>query len=475
MRLPFGLEVNINRQKAHVGPTDLSPLRSDGLWFPVTEAFTGAWQRGVVDQSNKNIFQFSPLFRCVTLIAGDVAKLGVRLVELNDGIWQETTSASFSPVLRKPNRYQTWIQFVESWMLSKLLHGNTYVLKVRDNRQVVVALYILDPRLVKTLVAPGAAVFYELQADNLSTIGETVTIPASEVIHDRMNTLYHPLVGLSPVAAASLSGALGVEMQRQSATFFKNGARPSGFLTAPGAIGKETAERLKTQWETKYSGENVGRVAVLGDNLKFESIAMKAVDAQLVESLRISGEFVCLAFGIPLFKIGLGQLPGNANVSTLNQIYYSDCLQKYIEDLEWSLDDGLSLPSDYGVELLIKNLIRMDQEAQMRVLREGVEGAIVKTNEARRELSLAPTEGGDEVWRQQQYYSLRALARRDQEGTPPPSLTDQGGNDEPPAPANDDETLQPEEIERSAYVQGTALLKIMGKPGRAKMALRGAN
>jgi phage portal protein BeeE len=40
--------------------------------------------------------------------------------------------------LRKPNRYQNRIQFWEGWILSKLMRGNTYVLKVRDdNRNVV--------------------------------------------------------------------------------------------------------------------------------------------------------------------------------------------------------------------------------------------------------------------------------------------------------------------------------------------------
>lgn len=437
MKVPFfGLE--ITRTKAAVNASDLSPTYGAGPWFPIAESYSGAFQRGVVDQSNKNVFQFSPLFRCVTLIAGDVAKLGIRLVELTDGIWEETSSPSFSPVLRKPNRYQTWIQFAESWMLSKLIHGNSYVLKVRDNRGVIVALYVLDARLVNVLVAPGAAVFYQIQADNLSTINEAVTVPASEIIHDRMNTLYHPLCGMSPVAAASLSGALGVEMQKQSATFFKNGARPSGFLSAPGAIGKETAERLKSQWESKYSGENVGRVAVLGDGLKFEGMAMNAVDAQLVESLRISGEFVALAFGIPLFKIGLGQLPGSANVATMNQIYFADALQKYIEDFEWAMDDGLSLPANYGIEFKIDNLLRMDQEAQARVDKELV-GAKIKTpNEARKRYNLKKLEGGDDLWGQQQDHSLAALSRRDQQFLP------QGGVEPLPiadatAPVNDEE------------------------------------
>lgn len=411
MRL-FGLEITRAQTKAAVSASDLSPTFNSGPWFPLMEPFAGAWQRGVVDTSHKNLFQFSPLFRCVTLIASDVAKLGVRLVELTDGIWQETSSPAFSPVLRKPNRYQTWIQFAESWMLSKLTTGNVFVLKVRDNRGVVVALYALDPHRVTPLVAPGAAVFYKLASDNLSTVGDAVTVPASEIIHDRMNTLYHPLVGVPPIAAAGLAGALGVEMQKQSATFFKNGARPGGYLTAPAGIGKETADRLKTQWEQNYGGENYGKTAVLGDGLKYETIAMTAIDAQLVEGLKLSGEMVCHAFGVPLFKVGLGQMPANSNVAVLNQIYYSDCLQKLIEDFEWSLDDGLALPMNYGVELIIDNLLRMDAQSQMSTLKEGVSAGIIAPNEGRKKVGLRPVKGGESPYLQQQNWSLADLANR---------------------------------------------------------------
>jgi phage portal protein BeeE len=48
------------------------------------------------------------------------------------------------------------------------VHGNTYVLKERDARGVVTALYLLHPRLVTVLVADDGSVYYELFRDNLS-------------------------------------------------------------------------------------------------------------------------------------------------------------------------------------------------------------------------------------------------------------------------------------------------------------------
>lgn len=451
MRL-FGLEISRakGREKAAVAPTDISPTFGGRVWTPLLHEMTsGSWQRGIkVDRETS--LSFSSLFACVTLIAGDVSKLGLRLVEKDsDGIWQETTSPSFSPVLRKPNRYQNRIKFIEHWVLSKLIHGNTYALKVRDNRGVVVALYILDPCQVQVLVAPGAQVFYKLNADNLSTIGESVTVPASEIIHDLMNPLYHPLVGVSPITACSLAAYQGGEIQKMSSRFFANGARPGGILTAPGAISDAVAERLKNNWEEKFGGENVGKVAVLGDGLKYEHLAVNPVDAQLIEQLKYSAEMVCTAFHVPPYKVGVGQTPTYQNAAILNQIYYADCLQKLIEDLEAALDEGLNLPANYGVEFNTDDLLRMDALTQMQVLKEGVGAKIVKPNEARKKLGLSPTKGGDYLWGQQQDHSLESLARRDEMMTPDGSLIPT--QEDPPAlpePDADDEEEDRQEQER---------------------------
>jgi phage portal protein BeeE len=142
-----------------------------GAWMPIVrEPYTGAWQNN--DELRLETALANPVvFRCVSLIASDIGKLPLRLVAQDvNGIWNETESPAFSPVLATPNRYQTPAQFFETWMFSKLLWGNTYVLKDRDLRGVVTTLYVLDPCRVRVLVAPDGAVYYELQTNDLAGI-----------------------------------------------------------------------------------------------------------------------------------------------------------------------------------------------------------------------------------------------------------------------------------------------------------------
>ncbi|KAK48193.1 poly(3-hydroxybutyrate) depolymerase [Caballeronia jiangsuensis] len=427
MRL-LGFDVSVSRaartpkpapMDAHaVGSGSLGPFGSGGWWpLIVRESFAGAWQANI-ELRPETILAYHTVYACITLISADIGKLAVRLMKADDEVWAESTSPAFSPVLRKPNRYQNHIQFVENWIMSKLTRGNTYVLKERDNRGVVVALYVLDPSRCRPLVTDDGAVYYQLDIDTLAGVpagdyGQQMVVPASEIIHDRMNCLFHPLVGTSPLFACALAARQGLAILNNSAVFFENGAEPGGILVAPGAISDETAKRLKDRWEQNYGGANRGRIAVLGDNLKYEPLTMTAVDAQLIDQLKMTGEIVCSVFHVPGYMVGVGTAPTYNNIEALSQNYYSQCLQSLIESFELCMDEGLALPDTYRTALDLDGLLRMDTATMVKTLTDGVGGGIVAPNEARKRLNMKPVKGGQTPYLQQQNYSLAALDERD--------------------------------------------------------------
>lgn len=397
---------NTGKRKAMARPDNR------GGWWPlIKESFSGAWQQNV-EVKQESVLSFHAVFACQTLIASDIAKLRIKLVQQDDdGIWSEVSNPAYSPVLRKPNRFQTRIQFFENWVLSKLQRGNAYILKERDGRGVVVRLYVLDPTLVQPLVSDDGSVYYELMADKLAGVTDRIVVPAREIIHDRFNCFFHPLVGLSPIFANGLAATQGLSIQDTSTLFFQNGSQPGGILTAPGHIEQETAERLRDHWNANYSGKNRGKVAVLGDGLKFEQLSTKAVDAQLIEQLKWTAEVVCSTYHVPPYKIGIGQQPTYNNVQALNTEYYSQCLQVLIEAIELCLDEGLATGETLGTEFDIDNLLRMDSVTQMDVLEKSK--SVMTLDERRRRLNLKKQPGGNTIYLQQQDHSLEAIAARD--------------------------------------------------------------
>jgi HK97 family phage portal protein len=385
-----------------------------GAWMPIVrEPYTGAWQNNEalgLDTALAN----PTVFRCVSLIASDIGKLPLRLVALDaDGIWHETTSPAFSPVLRTPNRYQTMGQFLEVWMISKLLWGNTYVLKDRDARGVVTALYVLDPARVKPLVAPDGSVYYELQTNDLAgipTAGGPLVVPAREIIHDRWNCAFHPLVGLSPLYACGGAARQALEIQAASTTFFSAGGRPSGMLIAPTDIDPLTAARLSETWHAL----GPGKTAIVGNGMKYEPVSSSADDSQLMAQLGGTVKTIAGCFGVPISFVDSSQQPPYANHEASTLQYHSQCLQTHLTAIENALDAGLELPAPYGTEFDLDDLIWMDTPTKTKAAHDAISAGAMAPNEARRKyFGLGPVPGGDSPFLQQQYYSLEALAMRD--------------------------------------------------------------
>jgi HK97 family phage portal protein len=442
----LGYEIKIT--KSAVGPV-LPPggwgqVGAGSGWFNIIrESFPGAWQQNV-EIRQENVLTFSTVYSCVTLIASDIGKLCLNLVQEDEAadIWIEVDAPAFSPVLNKPNHYQTRQKFIEQWVTSKLLHGNAYILKERDARNVVTSLYVLDPLLTRVLIAPDGAVYYQLSTNWLAGIQAStggvdsteitrgaVTIPASEIIHDVMVPLYHPLVGVSPITACGLAATQGLNIQNNSARFFQNGSRPGGILTAPGVISDETAKRLKDHWEQNYTGINSGKIAVLGDGLKYEGLTVNAVDSELINQLKWTSETVCSVFHVPPYMVGATAPPKYNNIEALNQQYYSQCLQALMEAIEALLDDGLGLDaSGYGTEFELQDLLKMDTSTQYKTYGDGIARGLLAPNEGRQKLNLPPVSGGESPYLQQQNYSLAALAKRD-------SKTDPFATNKPAVPA----------------------------------------
>jgi len=422
----FGLE--ITRKKA------LSPVDSNRGWWPVLrESYAGAWQQNV-EVSLDTAATFFATFACVQRISQDIGKLSPVLRQKQKEIW---APVGILPLLDAPNSYQNRIQFIELWIVCKLLNGNTYCLKVRDTRGKVVKLLILDPSLVSILVSDAGDIFYRLRKDNLSSLqSEEITVPASEIIHDRMNCFYHPLVGLSPIYAGGLAAGQGLNIQSDGYRFFQNGAKPSGFLSAPGAISEATATRLKADWQVNYTGDNAGKVAVAGDGIKYEQMRMTAADSQTIEQLKFSAAVVCSVFNVPGYKVGINDGISFSDPESRDQIYYTDCLQPLIESFELCIEKGLALPDNQQIWLETDGLLRMNQSVLFKTLGEGVKGSILSPDEARQKVNLPPVKGGESPMAQQQNYSLAALAKRDAMDNPFAPQT--SGGTEPVSDPEDD-------------------------------------
>lgn len=417
------------------GGNSLPPL-SKGY---VHEPFAGAWQMNKECWGPYGIF--SAVYACITIISGDMAKLPPRVRQSDaDGSKRDLENHPVARVLNNPNSYQTRVDFWGQFMASALFTGNAYVFLQRDERNVIVAMHILDPRRVQVLMADDGSVFYRIGQEKLAQLLGSDVIPARDILHHRLLTMNHPLMGLTPLYAAGVSAMTGQTIQQNSFAFFSNMSRASGVLTSPGKISGELANRLKTEWDQNFKGGAMGRTAVLGEGMKWEPLTISAADAQLIEQLRWSVEDVARCFRVPSYMLTDASKVSFKNAETLARNYYSQTLQYHIESIEARIDQAFGLSGNTYCEFDLASLLRMELDARMAAYQTGIQSGVLTINEARRLEELKPMEGGDEPLIQAQYRPL-SMAGELPAPIPAPAPAPAAPDDDEPAaddePADD--------------------------------------
>lgn len=429
----------------------------NNAWRVISEPFTGAGQRNI-EEPIGDLITYPTLYACIARISTDVSKLPFSLrTRSAQGIWSEVSNPAYDPVLRKPNAFQTAGQFREYWITTKLVTGNTYVLKRRDTRGVAIELYVLDSSKVLPMVSDSGAVYYQLQADSINSLpagypADQLIVPASEIIHDRCMSIHHPLIGVPPVAAAHWPAVKNMKILRNATDFFANHAQPGGLLTAPAGMTDEDAKKVQAYWDDNFTGNQSGRVAIIGADMKFTPFAMKSIDSQMIEQMRYSDEQICQPFGITPFKVGIGTIPAALGVDGMNQLYYADALQGHIESMESLLNEGLRITPPLGVKLDLDPLLRMDEGKRADVEVKLVGGKIKTPDEGRARFNLAPTGGGDTLWGQTQDVPLGLLSSRERWGDDPMKPPGLAGDGDPEPEAAEGE--EPDDGEKSLMREG---------------------
>lgn len=412
----FGYELTLQRKAT--GPLRPAAVGSSGGWWPIVrEPYTGAWQLND-PMTTESALSTPSAFAVVSRIASDISKIAPPLLLEQDdnGFWTETTNSAYTPVLRRPNRYQTSQQFHERVVLSLLLHGNAYVLKSRDARGVVNALYLLEPSRVKVLVAPDGAVYYELQPNDLAGIpndAPPVVVPARELIHMRWNCLFHDLMGISPLYALSGVVTQAQTIQANSTTFFGKGGRPAGVLIAPTKLDPLSAQRIKADAANWKTGEQL----VLENGMKYEPVSTTAVQSQLIEQLGWTEEKICEVFGMPISILNSAKQPPYANAEASQLQYKSECLEVHLTTIANGWTEGLELPSYLKIEFDDTLLIWMDTATRTNAAKVAIVAGMSPNEVRATYFGLGPVPGGELPYLQQQNWPVSTLAERD-----PPSV-----------------------------------------------------
>jgi HK97 family phage portal protein len=361
------------------------------------------------------------IYAAVTIRATDIARCRPTLYRrTSDGGRETVTDHPVARLLRRPNRVQTWFEWMRDWNVGRLLRGNGYAVILRDRRGDPVELPLVNPDAVMVLEAQDGSWFYNVNRiglfQNAVLAGLPTAIPSEDVMHLR-DAGFNMLVAASTIGLARDVVGLAQGQSQQMSRWIGNGARPSMVLETDRRLSDDTAKRLKESWNAFNSGVmNVGKTAVLEDGVKAKPLQLTSVDLQFVDQANFTIQDIARFWKVPTRKLGQPDVQRGSTVIQEEQAYVNSTVSPDLEMIEQKFSQAFDLAEE-GLELDLDEtaLLRADPLTRYNIGRIGILSGMISPNEWRRGERLPPVDGGDEI---RAPVNLAALGS-DMTGTPP--------------------------------------------------------
>jgi HK97 family phage portal protein len=335
-----------------------------------------------VPVTTDSALRLSTVFGCVRLLADSVSTLPLHVYRGDD-----RDPIPIPPLLQRPSadhpELSDWLWAI---MASLLLRGNAWGL-ISDRAgpgllPAQVDLLHPDHVSVDTASEPGRTLI-RVGAD---------TYDRSEVFHCKAYPMAGSIEGMSPIAYARESIALGIAAERYGAKFFGDSGIPSGYLYSDKPIKEDSSKRLKAEWEAAHQGRR--GTAVLG-GVKYENLSVAPDEAQFLGTQKANVAAICRIFGIAPEQMG-GETAGDEAYTSPEQRgtdYLQFTLRPWLHRLERAI--STLLPRQQKARFNPGGFVRATLRERYEAHRVAIEAGFLTVAEVR-ELEDRPPlpEGG---------------------------------------------------------------------------------
>lgn len=282
----------------------------------------------------------------------------------------------------EPNPEQDSAVWFDQQVGFQVLCGNAYAEIQRDRSGNITGLWPIHPSRLPTcnirrnptspgdwknivVGQPGEIVYYVRQDD-----GTLMAIPASDMLHV-------PGVGLNgngitgrglPEFAADALG-VAVAADTHAGSFFRNGALSNFVITSKKNVGKETAERLREQFQRKFAGAaNHYKTLLLEDEMDIKAISVDPEQSQLIQARKLNSTDVVMFWRVQPHMIGDLERATFSNIEQLSIDFVKYTMLPWVVRWEKALYRQLLTAEEkragYYFKFNVNGLLRGDEQAR---------------------------------------------------------------------------------------------------------------
>ena len=335
------------------------------------------------------------VYACIRVLTEAIASLPLITYErFENGDKERARNFSLYKLLHdEPNPLMTSFELRELLVGHLCLRGNAYCFIERDAGEVV-SLWPLHPDKV-TVEVSGRELIYKYQSD-----GNEKIYPMSDILHIR-GLSADGIIGYSPLTLLRNTFGYSVAVQEYSSSYFKNDASPGGILTTANTLSPESQSNLRNAWATGYQGKgNHHKVAILGNDLKWQSIGVSPQDSQLIESQKFSVVEIARVFRVPLNLVMDYERSTYSNVTEQNRSFLTHTLQPWLSRIEQAMTKSLLTESEkekYFIEHLTQGFLRADTKTRFESYKVAIDAGFLTIDEVRQLENMNALEKSNEA------------------------------------------------------------------------------
>lgn len=347
-------------------------------------------------------------FVCIKILSESLGKLNNKVYQHTDRGVVETSHQINNVIGLRPNPYMTAAIYNATVEYYRNHYGNAFVWIERGQDKTgkiyTKALYPLNPEYTTILVDNkgllGAGEKIYIRYIEPKTARQFV-FEYEDVLHYRSSIISND--GFSGMAIRDiLHSTLDSKKDADSLNrnIYRNGITGKAVLEYVGDLDR-TAERklVKTIEDYATGTENYGKFIPLPLGMKMTPLNISLESIQFLEIKKFTALEVASAFGIKPNQLNNYEKSSYSNSESQNLSFYVDTLlyilNSYEQEDTYKLLTTEEIKKGFFMKRNVKGILRCDFKSQIQSLVSGVTTGIYNINEARHELDLPDTIGGD--------------------------------------------------------------------------------
>lgn len=303
-------------------------------------------------------------------------------------------------LLRKPNQFQTGLQFWGLYQKYRDIIGAAYIWKEPSNNPAdfqskgkIGALHLLRSDCVSHIYGEdGMIAGFRYTPQN----GKPTEFKPEEIIYSYTPDPIRPTEPISLLAAGIRTIDTEDQLSKYHANVIRNGGNiGTVFKFKTPNISKQQLTDLKQSYDDQFANaRNGGKPLFLGGDADILKLNMSPAELSYMEGKKLILDDITIMTGVPKAILAVTSGETFANAEAAIDIFLRETIKPLLTDLVTTLDWSL-VPDDLDLEF--KDPTPENVELKLKRIENGFRNSYLTINEARDMEGYEPIDGGDEI------------------------------------------------------------------------------